>query len=126
MTLGSSASLSRGDGYKSGQGTMTPNLHVTGGYAQKSTRSGGGCVLSFAGLLPFIEQLFDHLFHVLRLKADAADDAFAVNDGIRGIVMHSPCFFRFELWVAGGRILDSLVFGNLRHFLLATTAGANA
>ena len=74
----------------------------------------------------FVEQFLDDGFDVAGLEADDADDAFAVNDGVGRIVMHSPCVLRLKLRVARRRVFDAFVFDGLLHFFLATAMGANA
>jgi len=74
----------------------------------------------------FRQQFFDDLFDMAGFQADTADDAFAVNNRIGGIVMHGPFLLGFQFGIAGSGVLDAVLLGVGHKFFLTNTVGADA
>src|ERR1039457_2143924 len=74
----------------------------------------------------FRQQFLDDGFDVLRLQADRADNAFAVNDGVGGIIMHRPGVLGLKLRIAGDRVFNAVFLGVGGKIFLSALVSANA
>ena len=73
----------------------------------------------------FRQQFLDDGFHMLRLQADRADNAFAVNNGVGRIIVHCPRFLGFQFGIAGGWVFDAMLPGVGGKDFLSVLAGAD-